>query len=296
MKFKKLNTRNQYKNRTVAANISKTSGTGATLTLKAMGNITVNTNCSIISSSNALNIVFWSDSDNYIGGFVYLNTPTTITTNGGHLWIGGGSGTTTWNSLSVGNDYAKNTSGYHGVTLDHATISTSGGEIQIKGESTSTNKSSFGININYGDLNAGSGNISLYGKGGYATGTQANCTGIRVSGPITTTTGNITLTGTSTTQDWCEGIAMHLADITSTSGNISLSTNRFYMQPDRRIRSSWTLTLKPLTDVSTIGIAGGAGTMYLPDDYFTTKFVNEFSGITIGSGTAGNIGIKAIRQ
>ena len=38
----------------------------------------------------------------------------------------------------------------------------------------------------------------------------------------------------------------------------------------------------------------GSGKLSLPAAWFTTNFVNGFSGITIGSSTAGNIGIKAI--
>jgi len=268
-----------------------------TLTLKAGGNISMAASVSIVPSTNfALNTIFWSDSDATNGGSILLNNPTTITTKGGHLWIGGGSGVVDWNGLTVGNGYAQSTTGT-AVTLNTATISTSGGDIQIKGESTSTNKNCYGIGITAGSMNSGSGNISLYGIGGLATVAEANCDGISVYGPITTTTGNITLTGSSTAQQWTEGIAISISNpntISSTSGNISLITNIFWMETTSRISSSGTLTLKPLSDGSTIGIAGGAGTLNLPTAYFTTNFVDGFSGITIGSSTAGNIGIKAI--
>jgi hypothetical protein len=267
----------------------------STLTLKAGGNISMAAFVSIVPTTEfALNTIFWSDSDATNGGSILLNNPTTITTKGGYLWIGGGSGSTVWNGLTVGNGWAESTSG-NGVSLSSANVSTSGGDIQIKGKSTSTIKSSYGISITAGSMNAGSGNISLYGSGGQATGSAADCDGININGPITTTSGNITLTGSSTAEQWTEGIAISNSNtISSTSGNISLTTNIFWMETTARITSSGTLTLKPLNDGSTIGIAGGVGTLSLPTACFTTNFVNGFSGITIGSFTAGNIGIKAI--
>lgn len=266
-----------------------------TLTLKAGGNISMAASVSLTPSTEfALNIIIWSDSDANNDGSILLNDPTTITTKGGHLWIGGGSGSAAWYGLTVGNGYAKSTAG-DAVALSSATISTSGGDIEIKGESTATATGSDGIFISNGSMNAGSGNISLYGIGGQATVAGADCDGIVVNGPITTTYGNITLTGSSTAEQWTEGISIPNSNIiSSTSGNISLITNIFWMETTARIGSSGNLTLKPFTNGSTIGVAGGAGTLSLPTAYFTTNFVDGFSGITIGSDTTGNIGIKAI--
>ncbi|MFA5418274.1 MAG: T9SS type A sorting domain-containing protein, partial [Bacteroidales bacterium] len=265
-----------------------------TLTMKAGGNITMSASSSIVPSTEfALNTIFWSDSDSTSQGAVTLNNSASINTKGGHLWIGGGSGSAAWNGLIVGNGCAKSTSG-DAVALKSAIVSTSGGDIQIKGESTATAIGSDGISISSGStILVGAGNISLYGIGGQALGAEADCDGIRLDGPITTTAGNITLTGASTTEGLNEGIAIQ-SYITSTSGNISLITNIFWMDAASRIESSRTLTLKPLSDGSTIGIAADAGMLNLPAAYFTTNFVNGFSGITVGSGTAGNISITAL--
>ena len=279
----------------IDAAIAPTLTQARTLTLKAGGNISMPASTSIAPSTEfALSTIIWSDADATSGGAVVIDYSASINTKGGHLWIGGGSGSEAWNGLTVGNGYAKSTS-ETAVALNSANVSTLGGDIQIKGESTATTKSSYGIIISNGSMNAGSGNISLNGIGGQATGSAADCDGIVVNGPITTTSGNITLTGSSTAEQWTEGVAIPNSNIiSSTSGNISLSTNILWMETTARIGSSGTLTLKPLTDGSTIGIAGGAGTLNLPTAYFTTNFVNGFSGITIGSSTAGNIGIKAI--
>ncbi|MBU2553436.1 MAG: T9SS type A sorting domain-containing protein [Bacteroidetes bacterium] len=277
----------------IGAAIAPTLTAARTLTLKTDGNILINAPASIVPSTEyPLNTIFWSDMDGTDGGYVMINSSTSINTKGGHLWIGGGSGSEDWNGLTVGNSCSKSTSG-DAVALNSAIVSTSGGELQIKGESTASTRNSDGIVITAGSMNTGSGNISLYGIGGQALGAEADCDGIRLDGPITTTAGNITLTGASTTEGLNEGIAIQ-SYITSTSGNISLITNIFWMDAASIIGSGGYLTLKPFTDGNTIGIAGGAGTLSLPTSYFTTNFVNGFSGITIGSSTAGNISITAL--
>ena len=263
-----------------------------TLTLKAGGNIFIAASVSLTPSTEfALNTIFWSDSDATGGGAVVINSSASINTKGGHLWIGGGSGSVAWNGLTVGNGWAGSSFEYaDGAKLSSANLSTSGGVIEIKGKSTATDYGSDGINIYSGSINAGAGNVSLYGIGGPG---GFDSDGIVLNGPITTTSGNITLTGSSNTWASSEGIAIQ-SNITSTSGNISLIANIFWIDTPFRIGSSGNLTLKPLSDGNTIGIAGGAGTLSLPTAYFTTNFVNGFSGITIGSITSGNIGIKAI--
>jgi hypothetical protein len=48
----------------------------------------------------ALNVVMRSDLDASGAGSIFING-STIFTNNGHLWLGGGSGNSTWNSLTV---------------------------------------------------------------------------------------------------------------------------------------------------------------------------------------------------
>lgn len=97
-------------NITINDNISKTSGTESTLTFKAGNNISVSSGKSISSPIDKLNLVLWSDSDGSNSGGITLNSNSSIVTDGGHLWMGGGTqSATSWNGLTVGNSYAKGT-------------------------------------------------------------------------------------------------------------------------------------------------------------------------------------------
>ena len=79
--------------------------------------------------------------------------------------------------------------------------------------------------------------------------------------------------------------------VSASSSNIEINANSLQAFNDTttRFRSTGTLTMQPRTAGTTIGIAGGAGTLSLPASYFSTNFTDGFSGITIGSATAGAI-------
>jgi filamentous hemagglutinin family protein len=59
----------------------------STLTLKSQNDIVVNAGKAIRSSGGKLNTVLWADSDNSAGGHIYLQNSSSITTNGGHVWM-----------------------------------------------------------------------------------------------------------------------------------------------------------------------------------------------------------------
>lgn len=162
---------------TINDNISKTAQTDATLTFKAGNNISIASSKSINSSSNKLNLVLWSDSDGSNVGGISLNSGVTINTNGGHLWMGGGSGLTTWNGLSVGSSYARGTGAATtaGIGINGSTIYTNGGNIKMYGYGPSLGGS--GIKLansivstqeNSSSLVA-SGQIDLRGDGYYTS-------------------------------------------------------------------------------------------------------------------------------
>ncbi|PKO90806.1 MAG: hypothetical protein CVU16_09090 [Betaproteobacteria bacterium HGW-Betaproteobacteria-10] len=206
---------------TVAADITKSAGADATLTLKAHGSVIQNAGTNITSTSNKLNLVLWADMDATGGGFVQLGgaSATTIDTNGGHLWTGGGSGSTTWNGLTVGNGYAigNSTANSNGIYLDNVTIATGGGNIAMYGQSTSGaavqvggasgDTTADGIHfssLHGSSINSGAGIILLSGKGASTTaGTRSGGVGFaNASTPVThtvtsaATSGNaITITG-----------------------------------------------------------------------------------------------------
>ncbi len=161
--------------------------------LKASGNITQANGVAVTTSGG--NVIYWADSDATSGGYVQLaSTAATatsiITTNGGGLWIGGGSGTASWtpsalaSPLTVDDGFAKGTSANGtGVFLGSGTISTSGGNIAIYGETAangseavqpgdnSSNKAGSGIYTIFRNgltgvakLDSGAGTILMHGR------------------------------------------------------------------------------------------------------------------------------------
>jgi hypothetical protein len=90
----------------VNANLNTTAGgSSGDILLKASGNIELAASKTI--TTNGGDVVLWSNSDGGADtGSVLLRDGSSITTSGGHLWAGGGSGSTTWNGLTVGNGYA----------------------------------------------------------------------------------------------------------------------------------------------------------------------------------------------
>jgi len=221
--------------------LTKTAGGDATLTLKTRGTNTSTTKGiainggAIISTSGALNVVIWTDSDqSFIGhGRAHLSN-VNIDTNGGHFWIGSGAATN-WNGLSGGGGsaytYQVNDSA---VNISGSSISTGSGSIRISGEVFHSGGSgtNYGINVTNSSISTTSGNIQLTGtvKGLYTHGI-----GVRVGGGDTTissTTGNINISGQTLESqagtNWRHGIVLR-ADVSSdltiirtTSGAINL--------------------------------------------------------------------------
>ncbi|WP_298947697.1 MBG domain-containing protein [uncultured Polaribacter sp.] len=155
----------------VNANLD-TQGGGANggILLKASGDIVVLGNKSI--KTNLGNVILWSDSDgNDIGG-VLFNSGSQISTNNGHVWIGGGSGSTSWNGLNVGDSYAANlttpptglSETYAGINAIGSYINAGSGDLFMSGRSFQTNyRYGIGTRINGMDLTAN--DISIYGVG-----------------------------------------------------------------------------------------------------------------------------------
>ncbi len=266
----------------------------ANLTIKTTASIIL-AGSSIASTSGTLNVILWPDTDGN-GGYFRMNEGSQIVTNNGHLWIGGGSGSTTWNGLTVGDGYAVNPAGT-GIQLSSAVIETGSGHLWLAGKSTASSSSSHGIFLEASSLISGVGAIRLLGSGGTATGNAANCDGLRIEGTVSSTIGSIDLTGISNYENQSEGIAVESnGQIISTSGNIILKSDIIYFGGTvSQAQSSGELFLTPYTDSATIGIAGGDGTLKMPANFFTTKLADGFSQITIGSPAhLGDININTI--
>jgi hypothetical protein len=158
--------------------INNASNGNATLTIKTTATILLDTGSSILSSSShgKLNVILWSDTDAN-GGYFRMNAGSQITTNGGHIWIGGGSGSQNWNGLTVGNGYALGDGGNsNGILINGGWIITSGGDIAMLGKSragdatgsdgVATNVNVNGIRISpyvVSDINSGTGSILMEG-------------------------------------------------------------------------------------------------------------------------------------
>src|SRR6056300_1141713 len=155
--------------------IEYTGANDRTLTFKATGTVrgaasisTGSSDVNITSTNAALNLVLWADADGDGDGKV-VTPDGNITTNGGHFWAGGGDGSTTWNGLTVGDDYA----------------STPGDDL-------------YGVRFRGGTtLNTGSGNIKISGRdnGDHSTGKAVSLG--QSDGVSITSTGNIEIFATS---------------------------------------------------------------------------------------------------
>jgi hypothetical protein len=98
-----------------------------------------------------------------------------VTTNGGPIWAGGGSGTSVWNGLTVGDGFATGSGSEHGISvggmLDTRTTSNPavGGDIMLVGSGEglgradiSAKRTDFGVREVY----AGNGDITLLSRDG----------------------------------------------------------------------------------------------------------------------------------
>lgn len=165
------------------------------LTLKANRDINLETSSSISATGFSLHTIIWSDADALEGGVAYLKSSAEILTYGGHLWIGGGSGNTVWNGLTVGDGTSiGNTNNSNGISLVKTNIQTEGGNIAFYGKglpgstigtptpiSTGNSTNTNGIRMHDGNLiDAGSGTIYMYGfaDNSYAS---SNVNGVELS-------------------------------------------------------------------------------------------------------------------
>ena len=242
-------------------NITYTGGSARTLTFKAHNDITLNSGKTISSSTAPLNTVFWarnntaSTPDN---GTVGISG--NITTNGGGLWIGGGSGSTSWQpysgttSITVGDASAvAQATSQGGVIINGSTISTGAGNVYMAGQSfitsgytTSGSVYDYGVFFKHSSITTSTGNINITGdiKGNfnYGAGLWIDANGGGKTTSLQTGAGNITLTGSGTDNNtggsgWRHGLLLlsqnsgDSVSITSTSGAISLTGAATFTDP-----------------------------------------------------------------
>jgi filamentous hemagglutinin family protein len=241
-------------NITLAANIAKTAGTDATLTLKADNNIVVNSGVSISSTSNKLNVILNSDSDG--SGLGNIQVLGSIATNGGSIVLGGGTCTVS------GCDRAA--AGSFGISLNSASLTSGGGDITLVGSATASR----GILLSSSSINSGGGSLLLRGT---TTAGLSNRGIFLFRSTVESGAGSLTLEGRGTSDAgiWLEsttvGNATQTGGITlAAQSNAGVDSIRAMNCSDPgcnapKIQGAGTLTLKPLDDYTTIGLAGGAG-------------------------------------
>lgn len=331
---------------TATANIQKTGGGDATLKLMADRGIQINNGARIISTAGKLNVILNSHAfnDSGAGGVHILGA--TIKTNGGDLVIGGGADpyVTAAQEVSAYSTTDTIAKGLAGVYIVGATnIATNGGNVYIKGTGATLNDGTFPIGVRIDSpaiistgvdtTTGGAGSISITGTD-LATSASSSpyIIGVDLGGAtFLTSTGNITLTGTSgaaVPNTWNGGIVMGGAGtnrittttgaitfndlkggisrgasnlvITSTSGDINFLVSRTpftgFGANQLSVTSGGALTISSSQSGVTMGIGSGAGTINLSPSWFsgalaTRYFKSGFSNITLGSATTGDIEI-----
>ncbi|MDD4911229.1 MAG: filamentous hemagglutinin N-terminal domain-containing protein, partial [Sideroxydans sp.] len=199
-------------NISVNANLTSTAS-GADVLLKGSGSITLASNKSI--STTGGDVTFWADSDSTNGGYIWLNSGSSISTTSAANIILSGGNVAQGDLGTTGYAMGMTTTMGNGVTLDAATLNSYGGDIAIRGKSTTgavtnyastdyVSASTNGIRTHGSvTVDSGSGLLSLYG---YAQATSGNSNGIETSGTGTsvfrsssTSANAITLDGTAIT-------------------------------------------------------------------------------------------------
>jgi len=178
----------------------------------------------------------------------------------------------------------------HGVRLQPSTeISSTGtmadaADIIIEGSGGSDTNSNYGFESGGGSVISKAGHISITGTTG--SGTDQNSMYILSSSVVAASEGgDVSLTGI--------GAQIKLQDATlgstlgTATGAITITANGLSLPGTTEvIQGGGTLTIKPLTASTTIGIGGGSGTLNL-DSSKLDKLADGFSSITIGDMTAG---------
>ena len=142
----------QIRQCSIDGTITYTGSATRTLTFLIANDIFITTpNQSITATgTGALNVVLRAANSGGApdNGRISIQQNTTINTNGGHLWIGGGSVNVTWNGLTVGDHLARTWSDdVPGLWIENSTLNTNGGNVYLAGLS---HNSSANSGVNYG--------------------------------------------------------------------------------------------------------------------------------------------------
>ena len=202
------------------------------LHIKADNAVFIGDNTSIASTQGKLNIILNADADVKNGGNIQVNTGATLNSNGGNIVLGGGKCSATDCDQSA-KGYTASPAQSDGITINHAALNSNGGEIKIYGEGYSSQtvplSDVHGVFVNQSTMTSNAGNISINGKGGSGRSNYNNngifLTGNEKTTDISTTSGNINLTGTSSASNGSDnfGISSDTTTIKTTGGSLTLN-------------------------------------------------------------------------
>ncbi len=224
----------------------------------------------------------------------------------GGVWaegtIDGGAGTILIDGISQGGGAANS----QGLMLQGTITSanTTANAISLTGSHIgSTTAQSIGIDSAATVQTTAGGGITLMGTGGTTTVAGA-APGLYLVGNVLSNSGAINLTGiagagsASTDISFLGGSTIGASFATSipvSTSNITLNADTLTMTPTDYLQSSGNLLIAPRTAGTTIGIAGGAGTLALTAANFSTNIFG-FTNVTVGTASAGAITVGGALQ
>ena len=272
-----------------SAVMSATLSSAKTLNLISSGNFYLTSGGRMTATGAALNVLIDANFDNSQGGMVGIDGATAayaVETNGGWVYIGGGSATTTWNGVTVPSGYAEGYAAANGswwgiqfgVNQDRANalvIKTNGGAFKASGQASASSgvTALYGIAWEGGKIDTGAGTFTMVGttSGSPSVATNDNF-GIGIGAnrssandvPVLVTTASATFTGsvgTSGTSN-ANGVWAAYADLDTGSASITFAgTGRSSIGPGNTFRSS--LIVNPSANANVYGASTYLGSVSL---------------------------------
>ncbi len=285
----------------ISSGFSKISAGDVTVAFYADDNIlNTTTNVDISSTSGKMNILFNADKDGDGSGGISIVSA--LTSNGGDIIMGGGSGT-----ISAGVGYAIGTNATNSGIYIGGDVNSGDGAIIMNGKGNASTANAEGVHVATGLISSASGNITIFGIGGGGSASDSGSEfGVYVVKRISSIDGSVAITGTgggsgAGTGNFAvafSGIANLVA--TSGGGNISITgirgvgnnntgvslvtaagntiqttgTGNIFITTDTIdfngftnpvISSAGSLTVTPYTQNTTVGIGGASGTLNIPN-------------------------------
>lgn len=205
--------------------IVKNAGADASLTLRADNDIIIDSSADVAATSNRLNLTINSNRDASVDGGIYIGSGSMISSNGGNIVLGGGA--TPASTATVGSAATSR----RGIFLVGAQINAGSGNVTLNGRGENNGipdaGPGIGVDLVQSTIETSSGSIALTGVG--STGNNIASLGISVfDGSLVRSTagGNIALTGSATASgDFAAGINLELngAVAALNGGNVTLT-------------------------------------------------------------------------